>query len=84
MPKIRIDSELAVQEVHVSLGHGPMRTQHGIVMIYGIRDKLDGKLESDGTFCNKPWEDLFQRTGIRDSDLWFPNMVHNNSISLLW
>lgn len=75
MPVIRVESDLAVQEVCVSIGHGPMRTTYGIVMAYGIHDELNARCDLGGTYCNKPWADLFQRTGIMDSDLWFPNMV---------
>jgi len=74
MSRVHIERELTVQEVHVCVGGGAAQVAHSIVVVYGTSDDL-GASEPEGTFCNKPWEDLYQRTGVTPSDLWFPNQV---------
>ena len=69
--QIRIPDNVTVQELQVSLGGGRTRSNHGIVILYGIHDNLTAPADSaSATFCNKPWKELFQRTGIAETDLW--------------
>ena len=71
-----IPDHVTVQEIQVTLGRGRTRSQHGIVVVYGVRDDILTPVSSEGaTFCNKPWVELFQRTGIAESDLWPPESV---------
>ncbi len=76
---ICIPDHMTVQEVHVSLGKGRMKTNHGIVVLYGIHDNLRVAFDSpDSTYCNEPWSTLFNRTGITETDLWLPQVVGHN------
>lgn len=64
-----------MQEIRVSLGQGRTRSQHNIVVVYGIHDSLTAVEGSpEATFCNQPWEKLFAR-GIKREDLWRPGEV---------
>ena len=74
MAEVHIERDLTVQEVHVCLGGGAARVCQSIVVVYGTSDDLTAG-ESEGTFCNKPWAELYQRTGVTASDLWFPGQV---------
>ena len=73
-----IPDRLTVQEIQVALGRGRMRTNHSVVVVYGVSDHMNKPYvdqESLATFCNEPWEVLFKRTGIVASDLWLPGTV---------
>jgi hypothetical protein len=73
---IHIPDEVTVQEFQVSLGGGRTRSDHGIVVVYGVHDDLIKLADAEGaTFCNKPWKQLFQWTGITEADLWPANNV---------
>lgn len=77
-PQIRIPDSVTVQELQVTLGGGRTKSNHGIVVLYGVHDNLIKPADSaDATFCNKPWTQLFQRTGIAETDLWPPDNVGN-------
>lgn len=73
---LTIPDELIVQEINVGLGRGKTRANLGIVVVYGVRDNLVLTYDSPGaTFCNQPWSELFQRTGIEPAELWLPEHV---------
>ncbi len=80
LPKT-IPDNIAMQELHITLGHGHTKTSHPVMVTYGIHDRIINEYEeksgvqSTSTFCNHPWENLFQRTGIQSSDLWLPGAV---------
>ncbi|XP_074644571.1 L-fucose kinase-like [Tubulanus polymorphus] len=40
-----------------------------IITAIGLMDSLKGNV-LDGTYCNRPWTELFTRTGITVGDLW--------------
>lgn len=80
---MRIPDHVTVQEIQVTLGCGRTKSKHGIVVVYGIHDNLLDSIESpNATFCNNPWSQLFQRTGITDRDLWPPGSVSASSATV--
>ena len=65
-----------MQEISVGLGRGKTRANLGIVVVYGVQDKLVLTYDSPGaTFCNRPWSEFFERTGIEPAELWLPECV---------
>ena len=73
---LTIPDELTVQEISVGLGRGKTRANLGIVVVYGIKDNLVLCYDSPGaTFCNRPWSEFFERTGIEPAELWLPEHV---------
>eukprot|EP00052_Salpingoeca_macrocollata_P027525 m.261724 g.261724 ORF g.261724 m.261724 type:complete len:1098 (+) comp22752_c0_seq2:1934-5227(+) len=49
------------------------RLHEPVWVVLGTNDSLavdDKHAFPMGTFCNEPWQNLFQRTGITESDLW--------------
>lgn len=43
----------------------------GRVLVYcGVHDNPKNSIESDGTFCGKPWKKVLSDLGIQESDLW--------------
>ena len=73
-----------MQEIQVALGHGRAKNHLGIVVVYGIHDNLAVPMGSPGaTFCNQPWDQLFQWSGITADDLWLPGEV-SHTLSESW
>ena len=76
MLPLTIQDEMTVQEISVKLGQGKTRVELGIVVVYGVRDNLLVAYGSpEATFCNRPWAEFFERTGIQPSEIWLPNTV---------
>ena len=60
----------------MALGRGKTKAHLGIVVVYGVRDNLVMMYDSPGaTFCNQPWTEFFQRTGIQPAEIWLPEDV---------
>ena len=79
---LAIPDELTVQEVSVGLGRGKTKAELGIVVVYGVQDNLVVTYDSPGaTFCNRPWAELFKRTGIEPAEIWLPEDVSSASLS---
>ena len=80
---MHIPANVVVQQVQLTLGSGRSRQDHGIVVVYGVHDHLTAPVDSDmATFCNQPWQEFFTRTGVTETDLWFPGSVssyHSNT-----
>lgn len=67
--------------MQVTLGADRAKSNHGIVILYGIHDNLVKPVDSlEATFCNKPWKQLFQKTGITEGDLWPPDTVSTSQL----
>lgn len=71
---LSIPHNLTVQEIQVSIGRGVTHASLSVVVVYGIYDNLMVPYTSDNaTFCNRPWVNFFQQTGIQPAELWLPN-----------
>lgn len=83
-PQVCVPDHMTVQEIQVTLGCGRTRSNHGIVVVYGVHDDIVAAVESPkATFCNKPWQQLFKRTGITEGDLWLPESVSKKPVLTL-
>ena len=81
--QVDIPDHVTVQEIQVTLGCGQTKSEHDIVVVYGIHDNLLTSIESpEATFCNNPWSQLFQRTGITEGDIWPPGSVSASSAAM--
>ena len=69
-----IPDGLVVQGLDVVFGNGGKNTKQSILVFYGLHDNLlDDYSSSSATFCNAPWSEFFQRTGVQPSELWSPS-----------
>lgn len=51
-----------------------------VILCCGIEDNPKSSIYSGGTFCGKPWEKVFSKLGIRESNLW----NHEQKQRYLW
>ncbi|XP_048578770.1 L-fucose kinase [Nematostella vectensis] len=71
---ISIPPDLCLLGYNVCLPNLGDRLMNALV-VFGVFDDLECAITSErSTFCNKPWEDFFQRTGLTVDDIWMRNM----------
>jgi len=67
----RVEDSVAIFQRRIVAHDG---TSNTVWTVFGVDDNLDARMGGGvpSTFCNEDWSVLFARTGICQSDLWFP------------
>lgn len=75
-----IPEDTVVQTFQISINQlAPQNSRDSqvkrVMIVFGVYDDLKVPVsDSRSTYCNKSWNDFFQRTGIRSSELWRPDL----------